>query len=62
MSSDNENKAAARGRYATEATPVTAVEYGLIAALIAVALLSGVPLLGSNLNKTLVDLSARLGH
>ncbi len=61
MLSDSEDKAA-RGRYGTEATPVTAVEYGLIAALIAVALVSGAPLLGSHLNKTLVNLSARIGR
>ena len=36
---------------------VTALEYGLIAALIAVAIISGVTALGSNINKTFTTIA-----
>ncbi len=39
---------------------VTAVEYGLIAALIAVAIIVGAGVLGTNLNKTFSDIGAKV--
>lgn len=39
----------------------TAIEYGLIAALIAVAVIGGVSTLGSNANKTFVKVSSKMG-
>lgn len=39
---------------------VTAIEYGLIAALVAVALIAGATLLGGNLNTQFTDIGGRL--
>lgn len=39
---------------------VTAIEYGLIAALVAVALIAGATLLGGNLNDEFTDIGGRL--
>ncbi len=39
---------------------VTAIEYGLLAALIAVALIAGAQLLGTNLNTLFNNIAARL--
>jgi pilus assembly protein Flp/PilA len=39
----------------------TAIEYGLIAALIAVAVIGGVTSLGSNANATFVKVAAKMG-
>jgi pilus assembly protein Flp/PilA len=39
---------------------VTAIEYGLIAALIAVAIIVGAGLVGTNLNKLFSDIAAKL--
>ncbi len=41
---------------------VTALEYGLIAALIAVAIVSGVTALGSSINKTFTDISTKINY
>ena len=41
---------------------VTALEYGLIAALIAVAIVSGVTALGSGINKTFTDLGSKINY
>ena len=38
----------------------TAIEYGLIAALIAVAVITGVTALGSNANKTFETVAAKM--
>ena len=38
----------------------TAIEYGLIAALIAVAIIAGITLLGGNLNTLFNDIAAKL--
>jgi len=40
---------------------VTAIEYGLIAALIAVVIITAVALIGTNLNTTFGKVSAKLG-
>ena len=40
---------------------VTAIEYGLIAALIAVIIITAVALIGTNLNTTFGKVSAKLG-
>ncbi len=39
---------------------VTALEYGLIAALIAVAIISGVTALGTNINKTFSNIASKI--
>lgn len=39
---------------------VTALEYGLIAALIATAIVGGVNALGSGINKTFTDLGSKI--
>ncbi|NVD37239.1 Flp family type IVb pilin [Ensifer sp. HO-A22] len=39
----------------------TAIEYGLIAALISVALIGGATTLGGNLNTLFTDLSTKMG-
>jgi pilus assembly protein Flp/PilA len=39
----------------------TAIEYGLIAALIAVAVIGGVTTLGTNANTTFTKVSAKMG-
>ena len=40
---------------------VTAIEYGLIAALIAVVIIAAVTLIGTNLNLTFGKVSSKLG-
>lgn len=40
---------------------VTAIEYGLIAALIAVAIIGGAGLVGTELNGLFTDISGKLG-
>ncbi len=40
---------------------VTAIEYGLIASLIAVAIIAAVTLIGTNLQGTFAKVSAKLG-
>ena len=44
----------------TDRRAVTALEYGLIAALIAVAIISGVTALGTNINKTFTDIANKI--
>ena len=44
-------------RFAKDESGATAIEYGLIAALIAVALITGLTSVGSNLNATFVKIS-----
>lgn len=44
-------------RFLKDEEGVTAIEYGLIAALIAVAIIVGAGLLGTNLNTLFTDLS-----
>ncbi len=39
---------------------ITAIEYALIAALIAMAIIVGASLLGSNLNKTFSDIAPKV--
>ncbi len=45
----------------TDRRAVTALEYGLIAALISVVIITGVTLLGTSLNGTFAKVSAHLG-
>jgi pilus assembly protein Flp/PilA len=47
-------------RFLKEEEGVTAIEYGLIAALIAVAIIAGVTLVGTNLNTTFNNVAAEL--
>ncbi|HAC01001.1 Flp family type IVb pilin [Brevundimonas naejangsanensis] len=48
-------------RFAKDESGATAIEYGLIAALIAVAIIGAVTLLGGNLATTFTNLSKNLG-
>ncbi len=48
-------------RFLKDKSGATAIEYGLIAALIAVAVISGVTALGSNANKTFTNVSTEIG-
>lgn len=48
-------------RFAKDESGATAIEYGLIAALIAVAIIAAVTLLGENLSATFDNLSGTLG-
>lgn len=48
-------------RFAKDESGATAIEYGLIAALIAVAVIGAVTLLGDNLATTFDNLSKNLG-
>ena len=48
-------------RFLREESGVTAIEYGLIAALVGVAIITAVTALGTNLNGTFNSVSAKLG-
>jgi len=45
-------------RFIKDEDGVTAIEYGLIAALIALAIISGVTTIGTNLSKVFSDIAA----
>ena len=47
-------------KFAADASGVTAIEYGLIAALIAVAIITTVSLVGDELNATFTTVSTEL--
>lgn len=47
-------------RFLKDESGATAIEYGLIAALIAVVIISGVTVLGTNLNAKFTDVSAKV--
>ena len=47
-------------RFVREEEGVTAIEYGLIAALIAVAIIAAVGTVGTNLNKTFSAVATKL--
>ena len=47
-------------QFARDEDGVTAIEYGLIAALIAVAIITAVTLIGTNLNATFASVAAAL--
>ncbi|MDH4980969.1 Flp family type IVb pilin [Hyphomicrobium sp. D-2] len=47
-------------RFAQDESGATAIEYGLLAALIGVAIVVGAGLVGTNLNQMLTDISAKL--
>lgn len=47
-------------RFAQDDSGATAIEYGLIAALIGVAIVTGAGLVGTNLDKMLTDISDKL--
>ncbi len=48
-------------RFANDESGATAVEYGLIATLIGVAIIAGATALGSKLNSTFNTLSTKMG-
>ena len=48
-------------RFVKDESGATAIEYGLIAALIAVAIIAGVRALGTNLDTTFDNLSGHFG-
>ena len=48
-------------RFVKNESGATAIEYGLIAALIAVAIIAGVGALGTQLDTTFTDISTELG-
>lgn len=48
--------------FAQDESGATAIEYGLIAALIAVIIIAGIGLLGRNLNKTFENVGNTLGE
>jgi pilus assembly protein Flp/PilA len=48
-------------RFLKDESGATAIEYGLIAALIAVVIIAGVTTLGENLNDTFTNLSGNVG-
>jgi len=48
-------------RFVKDESGATAIEYGLIAALIAVALITGATALGDNLNEKFNAISAKVG-
>ena len=48
-------------RFIKDESGATAIEYGLIAALIAVVIIAGVTTLGANLNTTFTNLSGNVG-
>jgi pilus assembly protein Flp/PilA len=48
-------------RFLKDESGATAIEYGLIAALISVALITGATALGTSLNKKFNDLSTTVG-
>jgi pilus assembly protein Flp/PilA len=47
-------------RFLKNESGATAIEYGLIAALIAIAIIAGATALGNNLNTTFTDVSNNL--
>jgi pilus assembly protein Flp/PilA len=47
-------------RFAKDESGATAIEYGLIAALIALAIIVGAGALGNSLNKMFTDISTKL--
>ena len=47
-------------RFAKDESGATAIEYGLIAALISVALITGATTLGGSLNNTFQDISTKM--
>jgi pilus assembly protein Flp/PilA len=47
-------------RFLKDESGATAIEYGLIAALIALAIMAGATALGSSLNKLFLDVSGKL--
>ena len=48
-------------RFAKDESGVTAIEYGLIATLVGVAIITGATLLGGTLNATFTSISGKLG-
>ncbi|MFN7126881.1 MAG: Flp family type IVb pilin [Allorhizobium sp.] len=48
-------------RFVKDESGATAIEYGLIAALISVALITGATTLGTALNNTFVNVSNKMG-
>jgi pilus assembly protein Flp/PilA len=48
--------------FAREEDGVTAIEYGLLAALIAVAIIGGATLVGTSLNTMFTNISTTLGN
>ena len=48
-------------RFAQDESGATAIEYGLIATLISVAIITGATLLGGTLNQVFQDLSGTMG-
>lgn len=48
-------------RFIKDESGATAIEYGLIAALIAVVIIAGVTMLGTNLNATFENLAGNVG-
>ncbi|MCJ8507752.1 Flp family type IVb pilin [Rhizobium lemnae] len=49
-------------RFVKEESGATAIEYGLIAALISVALIAGASTLGNNLNNTFQNISNKMSN
>lgn len=49
-------------RFIADESGATAIEYGLIVALIAVVIISAVTTLGTNLNKTLSTAGSAIAH
>ncbi|UAL09711.1 Flp family type IVb pilin [Caulobacter segnis] len=49
-------------RFLKDESGATAIEYGLIAALIAVVIISGVTVLGTNLNAKFTDVSTKVAN
>ncbi len=47
-------------QFARDEEGVTAIEYGLLAALIAVVLIAGATLVGGNLNKLFTEIAGKL--
>jgi pilus assembly protein Flp/PilA len=48
-------------RFRKDESGATAIEYGLIAALISVALIAGATTLGNNIGNTFTNLSTKMG-
>lgn len=48
-------------RFAADESGATAIEYGMIAALIAVAIIATLQTIGTKLNAAFVSISSRLG-
>ena len=48
-------------RFVRDESGATAIEYGLIAALIAVVIISAISLVGTNLSTTFTKVSGKLG-